>query len=277
MRRWATDFSTASPTAWPSASLTALNWSRSAMTTEGVPRPRSARAIAAWMAASTARRLPRPVSGSRVAARVRTAAIRRISNSAITWAATSRSRPSCTESSVPGRLVERADRAHGVAVAGEQRRRRVEPHAGGAPGDERVVDEQRLGAGVGGVDDLAAEHRVLAHRVAAGHLDRLGAVGGGLPLPVGVDQVDDGRGRPADVRGQPGGGVEVALAGLVEHAERAQRCQSGGLVVGHRPARPVLLGQVGGVEHGCGHGSPPSGQLPPASAPRVGTFSPGVR
>ena len=55
------------------------------------------------IAASTARRLPRPVSGSRVAARASAAAIRRISNSAITWSATSRSRPSCTVSSVPGR------------------------------------------------------------------------------------------------------------------------------------------------------------------------------
>ena len=177
-------------------------------------------------------------------------------------------------------VVEGADGADGVAVAGEQRRRRVEPDAGGAPGDERVVGEQRLGAGVGGVDDLGAEHRVLAHRVAAA-----------APRPARVPcaaachcrsasiRLIDGRGRAADVRGQPGGGVQVGLRGWSSTPYAAQRCalRSGSSSGTGQPGTAPDRAGPAGSSTGAVMAVLRQGSHPAASARRVAHLQPAAR
>ena len=118
---------------------------------------------------------------------------------------------------------------------------------------------------------------MLAHRVVAGDLARLGAVGRRLPLPVAVDEVDRPRWAcrrrtpPAGRRrrGRPGG------------AGRARRsaCRAATRAAPPRgPARavPLLLGQVGGVEHGCGHRVLLEGNAPVPSAPERPHLQPPV-
>ena len=128
--------------------------------------------------------------------------------------------------------------AQRVPITWLARRRSVAPRRRAGcrqpAGDVRVVREHRVQRRVRRVGDVAgtARCRRTSSRRGVTWL-ALGAVRRGLPLPVGVDQVQHrGRG-PADVRRLAGSGPSSsASTGLVEHPEVMQGGHPGRLVDG---------------------------------------------
>ena len=138
----------------------------------------------------------------------------------------------------PARLgVDHAQGAKGIAVRRDQRCPRVEPDVGLA-GDEGVFAKAVVLAGVRDLED------------ASGLLDRMGAERHrpfGLPeadapfrfepLPVLVDEGDEGHRRATDLRGEQGQIVECRLGLGVEDAVAAKGRQAG-LFIDCRHASP---------------------------------------
>ncbi len=106
----------------------------------------------------------------------------------------------------------------------------------GLPDHERVLDEAGVLAGVRHDEDLAVEDRVAAERDVARRLLEVEADARLEPLPVGVDEADQGDRGAADRGRERRQVVEGLLGTRVEDVEPAEGLETGELRGGRRTA-----------------------------------------
>jgi hypothetical protein len=136
-------------------------------------------------------------------------------------------------------VVEDAQRAQRVPRGGDQRRRSVEPDVGEPAGHPRVVPVERVGGGVGHVDEPAGAELDGAHGVGPRRVATLEAHRGELALAGLVDQVERRGRHPGDHRGHPDDGLELVVGGRVHQPVLVQGREASRLVL-------IALENVGG-------------------------------
>ena len=128
---------------------------------------------------------------------------------------------------------DHAERAEHVAVRGPEREARVGDDVG-RPGDQGVVREPGVLAGVGDVElGVVADDVVAERHVARGGAD-VQAHPGLEPLPVLVEQAHQRDRASGDPRGQSHQVVENRLGLGVEHREGLERGETGSVGEGHQ-------------------------------------------
>lgn len=129
--------------------------------------------------------------------------------------------------------VNDAQRPQRMAVFGHEARARIEPDVR-LSRDERVVGEPRIGLGIGDREHAGPVDRVRAERLVTGSLVGVESHLRLEPLPVRVDQADEGDGRPADVGGEAGEIIKIGFCGGIQYLIIAQSLEPGVFVIGQR-------------------------------------------
>src|SRR5208282_286580 len=135
----------------------------------------------------------------------------------------------------------------------DERHAGVEADVSGA-GDQRVVGETGVGAGIGDDEEFAAGNGVCAEGDIARGLLLVHADSRFEPLAVGVNQGDGGDGGGGDVGGEAGEVVEFLLRRGVEDAVLREDFEALGLVGERRwlRRRHVCFSGGGGIRAGGG-------------------------
>ena len=158
--------------------------------------------------------------------------LRRSSSWAWAWRRSASSATRWPSSSVRGRVVDHAQRAERIPVAGDERRAGVEPDARILP-HERVVAEPRVIHRIGDDEQARLFDRVRAERHGPRRLADGQADARLEPLAVFVHQGDQGNRRAADLRRQQRQIVERLLGIRVQDAVPPQGSQAAGFVGDH--------------------------------------------